>query len=70
MKNERPTALVTGVGLTFMKSSKPPELFGVSEIELDLESELIILDESAISKIQITAEENDMRPFSESRDWS
>ena len=40
-----------------------PELFGISEIELDLESELVVVNELVISKVQITAEEDDMGPF-------
>lgn len=38
-----------------------PELFGVSEIELDLEAQAVELDDLVISLFQIRGEQNDMR---------
>ena len=53
-------AIVNGDGFDVHEILQAPELFCVPEVELDLETKAIVVDELVISQVKITAEQNDV----------
>ena len=39
-----------------------PMLFGVTEVELDLETEAVVVNQRVVGQLQVAAEQDDMRP--------
>ena len=64
MNKDKLAALVTAVGLTFMKSSKPQNCFAsrTPKAELNLESQRVIIDQIFAGQFEITAKQNDVPP--------
>jgi hypothetical protein len=53
-------AIVNGDGFDVHEILQAPELFCVPEVELDLETKAIVVNESVIGQVKITAEQNDV----------
>ena len=53
-------AIVNRDGFDIHEILQAPELFGVAEVELDLETQAIVVDEPVIGQVQVTAEQNDV----------
>ncbi len=53
-------AIVNGDGFDIHEILQAPELFGVAEVELDLETQAIVVNELVIGQVEVTAEQNDV----------
>lgn len=59
MRNARFTALVTATGEVI----QTPILLAITEVELNLETERVVIDDLVCSEVQVRTEQHHMTPF-------